>query len=428
VRVNEPVLAWGACVNVVGGDVITRYLFVLGIPCDNGETIYSGVGAWYLGDSRFPSDGTDLAFTGSRGAAYPDGTGGVQVTQYLGGSTQLLVEDDDTTMANALTYAGGTMLEIGVPNAEIPAYRGYLCAFLGHLTTGSGLNVTANPERISFEAWSYSADWVGSIGVDGNPAWVLLDLLKFTFGKIGVPVALIDTATFEAARLKLFSEQHGYSRLIVAGEADAHIQEILEQIDGVLRENPTTQKLELKLIRNDYLPGSIFHISKDNCSEIQNLAIGGWQGVPNKVRVVFTNRENAYRDGSAIAHNQANAVGQDGAVREVTIRMPGICNQVLADTVAARELAARSRPITKLRAICDRTARNLMPGDPVKLTWTDPDIAGLIFRIADVDRGTLADGKVAIDLISDNSYVWRNAAPQNVDLGNLGVDTRRLEW
>jgi hypothetical protein len=108
--------------------------------------------------------------------------------------------------------------------------------------------------------------------------------------------------------------------------------------------------------------------------------------------------------------------------------MPGICNQVLADTVAARELAARSRPITKLRAICDRTARNLMPGDPVKLTWTDPDIAGLIFRIADVDRGTLADGKVAIDLISDNFYVWRNAAPQNVDLGNLGVDTRRLEW
>jgi hypothetical protein len=418
VRQERPVLAWGMVHSIVSTDQpLCRYLFVIGIGMGDGSA-QSKVCAWFHGNTRFPDAFNDLDYTGPnslQGAAFTFDPQGTYVEQLLGSSTQVLANAGETEF-NAATHAGRSMIHAGVPISDIPGYRGYICAFLQNFV--SGFNIVLNPERMSFEVESFPASGVGAIGQDCNPADVLKDLIVYRFGKLGLTSAAIDSTSFASAWSTLKSESHGYSRIIDAAEAEQHIRELLEQIDGVLRENPRTGLLELKLVRNDYDPLTVPHISKANCSAIENLAIGGWQGVPNKISVVFPERANGYREGRAFAHNQANAVGQDGIVREQTLRMNGVCYQSLADAIAARELAARSRPITKCRAICDRTMRDLMPGDAVKLTWSDPDIAGAIFRVADIDRGTPADGKVAVDLISDYFYVWRNQAPQPIGIGN----------
>jgi hypothetical protein len=46
--------------------------------------------------------------------------------------------------------------------------------------------------------------------------------------------------------------------------------------------------------------------------------------------------------------------------------------------------------------------------------WTDPDIANIVFRVAAVDRGTIDDGKIALDLLQDYFYVTRSQPPRPV--------------
>jgi hypothetical protein len=164
----------------------------------------------------------------------------------------------------------------------------------------------------------------------------------------------------------------------------------------------------VKLIRPDYNPAAIQHITKENCHGIVNFAIGGWTGLPNAIRVTFSNRERDYAEESRQAINQANAVSQDGVARWQVLAMPAVTNGVLAQRIADRELLARSLPSIKMRVIGDRSLIGLMPGDPVKVTMSNPDIAGLMFRVVAVDHGTLDDGKLGIDLVSDVFQARKN--------------------
>jgi hypothetical protein len=440
VRVRAPILAWCSTPFEEEGSVLNTYptgtyayqldmFFILGIGMTDGLG-ENNVHALWSGDTKFTYFGEDegvdaIAEISHPGTAEPF-VGGL--IQWYGGNPS---QEHVNSSGVAVTGYGGELLGWGWPVALIPGHHGYISVFL-HAGGGSHWYIGGSPSLApySFEVSSYQSAYsypgvgiYGRVGQDSNPINALYDLLVAKFGKLGLSTSLIDQPTFSAAATKIYGESHGYSRVIEdSGEAEAYIQEILEQIDGVLRENPTTGKVEIKLIRNDYDPNTIPHITKANCEEIQNFAIGGWQNLPNKVRVVFTDRSNNYIDNSVIAHNQANAVGGDGIVREQVIRMPGVCYKELADAIAGRELAARSRPVIKMRAIVDRSFIRVMQGDAVKVTWTDPDIQGLIFRVANVDRGTLGDGNIALDLIQDYFYVHRNQPPKQVDLGKLGTE------
>jgi hypothetical protein len=254
---------------------------------------------------------------------------------------------------------------------------------------------------------------------DADPAEVIYCILTDPLGKLGLPPTQIDTASFMAASQTLKSESHGYSRAFEDGaEADEMIQDVLRQIDGALDEDPTTGLIRLKLIRPDYDPETIPHITKHNCERIQSFALGGLTNLVNKVKIVYQNRSREYKEDSEQAKNSANAVGQDGVVNEEVLEMRGVNNAELASALAGRELAARSRPIMKCRAVCGRWALRLMRGDPVRLTWSNPDVSGLVFRVADVDRGTLEDGKITLDLISDFFYTWRRGRPRAENFGN----------
>lgn len=201
------------------------------------------------------------------------------------------------------------------------------------------------------------------------------------------------------------------------------IREVLKQIDGVIFEDTTTGKYKLKLIRSDYSLPDLLHITRRNCRELQNLSIGGPTGAANMVRVVYRNRERGYVDDSAIAQDTANAAGQDGEVREQVLHYPGITHAVLASSVALRELGWLSHDIIKCRALVNREFIDLDPGDAVRLSWTKPDISGIVFRVAGPPHhGKLTDNTIALDLISDPNYQYRSMPPRpplpHPDIGN----------
>lgn len=445
-------------------------LFTIGIPFDGdgiyrllnvflGETLltplpgasqaeFPGVG--YLnGDGNFETPGGVNLDIGAAGYA-PNVFGNVEFLN--GNDAQQLV--DPTSPWNPTTYAGRYMTTTtsghpiwdnltGItPGAQVPGYRGFLSAFLfcnlQEIGGGSDwlrhwlLGTTPDVPSYGFEVATFpgvntclgpsyaTGDITNPTGVnDANPIDVIYDLLTGRM-KCGIDPSRIDAApqvsglvtSFGTAAQTLWEENHGFSRSWEGGaSASSMIQEILRQIDGAMYEDQATGLIKIKLIRNDYDPQTIFQITRSNCYRLENLAASGFTNIPSRVRIAFSNRGDNYRDGAGTAQNTPTAAVQDGNMPELQISMPGITEQDLADNIAGRELAANCRPLIKLRAICDRSTLALNPGDPVRLYWTDPDISGLVFRVASPNRGTLKDGKVAIDLIQDYFYIYRSRTP-----------------
>lgn len=349
-----------------------------------------------------------------------------------GNEDQTLV--DPTTFA-ATTQAGEAMLAAGIDGNLIPGYRGKMCALLrrtwdsrhdnGVYTLGTiagtidGWAIGATPQcgAVSFEVSSYpNFDFLASAPVDAgggaleaNPAAVIVDLLINKRSGLGIPVSRIDiVGSFTSAVATLFVEGYGYSRSIEDGaNASDTIMDICRQIDAIVYEDPSDLKIKIKLVRGDYDPATVPVVTIDNCERVYDYAIGGKTNVPNKIRVMFFDRELGYQENSATAHNTANAIGQDGLVREEKLQFPGVCTREQAELIAGRELAYRGRSISKCRVVVDRSFYSIVPGDVVALTWPEYGIDGKLFRVGDVERGLLADGKITLSLIQDVFFAHR---------------------
>lgn len=443
-RVRNPILAWREDPVFAGTSFIVdtfqvNMFFVVGVPFQSGAGTTRIHSVW-SGDTKLDRSLLGAEPTGDGGfeasVVYDnDGADGVYIggaMEYLNGkATQTLVDDSGT----ATTTVGQRMSNTGTPTLDdvlIPGYRGYLSAFLFKSSAtdqmwsvGDGGSVPA----ISIEASSYPTGTaqlnVGQDGIadDANPACVIWDLFTDPM-KRGLPEILFDRPSFEAAAYTLRNEGLGFS-LSVEEEMTAEelIQLVLEHIDGAIDINPTTNKVVLKLVRPDFDPSTIPQIDKSNCYQITGFAAGGWSDIANAVRVRYRNRARDYEEDSELSTNQGNAVDQEHS-DELLLDYPGVTTSTLAILFANREIGARCRPLMKCTAIVDRTFINVMRGDAVRLVWSRPGIASVIFRVADVDRGTLSDGKISLALIQDFFFTHGNSTPQplpDTDIGEISI-------
>ncbi len=394
--------------------------FVLGIPFPDGYVLLNGI---YIDDHPLPNAFFLAGLDPNLGGPYYlfDNSLGLEGNEYSDQFTSF--PDAEFGDGNSAQTAVGSLIEssmniAGVNTDLIPGYRNYVTFHVASM----GRNNRQLP-TLQFEVSSYPIDPLSEqgIGVEANPADVIYNLLKGAFAKLGMADDLIDDVTFTAAAETLNEEEHGYSRAIedISAAGDV-IAEILRQIDAVLFEDPTDGLIKLKLIRDDYVPADCLEINVTNCKSIETPAAGGWTGRINKVRVVFQDREANYTDGSAVAMNQANAVGQDNITEEAVIQMPGVCTQALADVIAARELSALSRPVFKCSAVVDRSFLRINPGDVVALTWPDWHINGMLMRVGGVSRGGPGNNSIRLDLIQDFFYLYRRVFIDGGSHGAIG--------
>lgn len=381
---------------------------------------------------------------------------GSGLLEFLNGNSSQELITTSLGFSTSKTYTADrlTTLDVigDVPPLQLGNYRGYTAAFMfsGAPLLGSDIPFTlgdpapwgfpATPTiharwlvgpspqapAYSFEVSSYPGVSlsVQKVGLEANPADVLYAIFRDRFAKLGLPAGRVDYESFRAAAETLYNEGHGYSRCFEGlTPASDMVLEILKQIDGAIDEDPYDGLIKLKLIRADFNPATIQAITADNCEELQYPAAGGWVGLANKIRVMFPDRANDYREGPATAQNPANAVGQDGEVSEIVLQFPGVCTETLAKMIAGRELAALSRPIAKFKAIVDRTFWRTMVGDPIAVTWPEYNISGRIFRVARVSRGTADSNTMDLDLIEDFFYTHRF---ETTDTGGLPTHSTTL--
>ncbi len=314
------------------------------------------------------------------------------------------------------SWAGWHMDGGGVDATLIPGHRGMLSVFLTDTRLfptlrGFQIGTSPQPGSYSFDASSYLAGlgaFPTRIGDDCNPVTVIADLLTGGLGKLGLSPNIIDATTFVTAGQTLADEDHGCS-LCVDERRSAHdvINEILEQIDAVLYEDPRDGLIKIKLIRPDYDLSATLLIHPGNCDAVENYAASGLSGAVNGINVQFTDRANNYATGSARAADNAAITASGETPNEANLSYPYCCTKELAETLAARELAARSQPLARCSVIVDRSFKNVMPGDVVRLSWPEYHLNEKVFRVGQVDRGTLTDGRIRLDLVQDFFFVHR---------------------
>jgi hypothetical protein len=457
-RIRSPVMVWSGNYFVPGetidagsfGTYVANHfsvdmLLILGVPFSGGRAtlraLFAGDTPVVLatgtpggaGGQSIPFDGgpippavTDLSLSGVfyGGVSFQDVTDNVAAGSARTGfpaidPTKVFADGVffDSVLPLKTPSAKSAMTYSGLVSTVVPGYRSQIAVF-AHVAIGDSPSMPG----LAFEIDALSTGSLSGVG-DGSwlavldeadPAAVIYDLLTAPWNKVALPASAVDRDSFDVASDTLFSESHGYSRVISQGaDATEIIASILKQIDAVLYQEPTTGMIVLKLVRGGYDVAELDDINPSNTAEPSGdwFAVQGFAEQPNQVRLTYTERNDNYNNATVIAQNPSSIAVNGGRLRSISVDYPGCCNATLARKLVARELAAVSRPLVKVTVRVNRSFYAKRPGDVVTFTWPQLGVSGMVMRIARVNRGRPGASHITMDLIRDVFDVTVGAFP-----------------
>lgn len=318
-------------------------------------------------------------------------------------------EEKGGGFVGTLRFHGGSFsqprnayLEGKIAPEETPAYVGQGYIVLEKCYIGTSAQLRA----FSFEIERMTnglglGGGINVVGEDLNPAELLYQLLTLDWGGLDVDTNDIEVSSFSAAASTLHTEGHGMSILITRPNAgkDA-IEEVLRQIDGIMYQDPSTGKIVLELVRQDYDLEELTVLDETNVVSVRNFSRTSWEDTLNQVRVTYTNRSNKYEKGSAIVQDMAN-INMQGRLRSTNISFPGCHTGELAVELATREMAQLSVPLFKATLEVNRKAAGLRPGEAFIFSWPEYRIEQVVMRVQRFNLGELVDGRIVIDCVQD---------------------------
>lgn len=348
--------------------------------------------------------GERLAWSGNVGAGATDGVNvAVSAPALFGGEKEGGGVQGTVRFYNgAFTQTIDAHLASVVPDSTIlPAYRGFIHSVFQSFEVGESPSV--EPINVELENVPNFLG-LGSVGDQGdaNPAEIIFDILNNEWGRASLPSTALNATSFAVAGAALNTEGHGMSfKVEAANDARDVIQEVLDQIDGLIFEDPLTREINMRLIRNDYVVGDLPVFDQTNVREIRDYSVSTWTDTYNQCRVTWTDRRGNYADKTGVAQDMSN-VNFQGRVRSLEFRYPGVTRPELANFIASRELALASIPLIKFRMTVSRAAgASLRPGDVILLNWPEYGVTNLVARVVRFDLGTIDDKRVAVDCVQD---------------------------
>lgn len=244
---------------------------------------------------------------------------------------------------------------------------------------------------------------------DANPAHIIYELLTDQDWGMGLDPANIETTTFQACAVTLFTENLGLSIIWTSQDTiDALVTQILGTIQASLYIRPSTGKFELKLFRADYWfatsgGGSVFNGAGD-INQLNGTLTSFSRKMPgelaNEVVVDWTNPLTEQTE-SVTVQDPGAIANQNGIISQRST-YPGVRNELLAAELAARDLAAVGAPLSVIEASVDRSLWNLVPGDVMTVTYPEYGLTGLICRIIKIDYGKPGDAAMKVNLVEDS--------------------------
>jgi len=288
--------------------------------------------------------------------------------------------------------------------ATIPAYRGiaYMVFEKCYLSNNDSLPAIAVTLRRTPNTLGLTGGRE-NINGDANPACMVYEIMTNTFWGSGIAQSTIDLPSFVAAANTLHAEGLGLSMLIdTSGSADEIIAEILRHVDGVVFIDPQTGRFTMRLARNDYVVSSLPEVSPANVlADSFKYTRGSWDETKNTVKVKYIDRSQKYTERVVQHQNLANITARGGQVDADDYDYSGLSNATAANAVAARVLKTVSSPLSRVECEVNRTLFGLRPGSVFRLSWPQLGIAQIVYRITEIDYGTLDSGAMRIRAIED---------------------------
>lgn len=217
---------------------------------------------------------------------------------------------------------------------------------------------------------------------------------------MGYPVSQIDDTAFRDAALTVYDEDIGIS-LLLAGQSSCEefIQQILRHINGVLITDRLTGLFKIKLIRDDYVLGSLPLFDENNILKLNSYQRPGYGELVNEVVLVYRER-GAFSDSVVTLQDLASVQAQGGIISQ-TVQFPGVDNRSNAALVAQRELKQRTIPLAQISMTVNREGWDVEPGDVIRFSWDAYGITDMALRVSKIDYGNITDGEITFDCVED---------------------------
>lgn len=236
---------------------------------------------------------------------------------------------------------------------------------------------------------------------DMNPAHIVRQCITNDIWGMGYPDALIGSS-FTTAAQQLFDEEFGLSFQWTQQEPiEDFIGQVLNHCGGVWYADPRTGMFEMALIRDDYSISDLRVFDETNILAVESYQKPGYGELVNQIVVAWTDVQNNRLATTAPLQDSACIQAQGAVIGEVR-QYPGITKATLAQQVALRDLTAASTPLASIRLKVNREGWDLIPGkDVIVFSWEKLGIVQLVCRVLKVDRGTLEDGSITVEIAED---------------------------
>lgn len=305
-------------------------------------------------------------------------------------------------------YAGGfdetqsAYVERITGDPNLPQYNGICRMVFESFYIGTTTNIGA----FNFELQRLTDDLnpgygIGFNGVDLNLLEIAYQLLTAQWGGWQLSPDALDLPSWQAAAVTLHNEGNCGS---ISLQSDSDITKILDQVcnqmDGFIFQNPNTTLISVKLVRQDYNIADLLVINQSDIIEMSSFMKSTWDSTFNQVRVNFSNRVDYYKPGVSCGQDFAN-INYQGKIANNTISPQLVKDPSVANLVVMNALIATCVPLYKLEIKCNRIAATLLPGDCFVLNYSPFGLTEMVFRVLNIDLGSLEDGAVTISAIQD---------------------------
>lgn len=247
------------------------------------------------------------------------------------------------------------------------------------------------------------ADGKHNIGGDANPANMIFEIMTDRVWGMGIPASLIDTDAFIAVGNTLAAEGFGLSMVVDNEQGGENLlSEIVRHIDGVVYNDFVTGKFKIALVRDDYNPETIpvYDESKITSGSLE-FSRASWEDTQNTVKIKYVDREQNYTQRVIQHQDIANISVRGGQIEAEEYDFTGVSNPTLANKIAARVLQTVASPLSRVNFTATRHAASLRPGDVFKLSWAELGITSVVYRVTEVEYGTLDNPEVRVSAIED---------------------------
>lgn len=237
-------------------------------------------------------------------------------------------------------------------------------------------------------------------GESMNPIHALRETLTNKDWGEGIDESKIDDEVFYQAAVVCHNEGLDYCNVLTdLGQTKRLIKDITDYVDGVLYYNPATDKVTIKLIRDDYVIEQLPTFNESVISEITGYKRQHSKDLINSVTIRFHDAVKGSNETFTI--HDLVASERAGKVVSAAISYDGCATARAAEVVAKRDLAALSQSVISFRARLTPPATPLGLGDPIVVSYRDLGIEQVVMRVSSISYGDGLTGGISVNLIQD---------------------------